>query len=79
MKDYYEDFGDCYDDSFIEEHRDQEIIETAFDGDAKAYYVWKVSHWNLIYIYLSRICIVFEFALCVKEKSENFGFLNPER
>lgn len=44
MEDFYDRFGDCYDDSFIEEHRDQEIIETAFDGDAKAYYIWKVSN-----------------------------------
>ena len=44
MEDYYDDFGDGYDDSFIEEHMDHEIIETTFDGDAKAYYVWKVSN-----------------------------------
>lgn len=44
MEDYYDDFGDCYDASFIEEHKDYEIIEAAFHGDAKAYYVWKMSN-----------------------------------
>ena len=44
MEDFYDDSGDFYDDSFIEEHHDHEIIEETFDGDATAYYDWKAEN-----------------------------------
>jgi hypothetical protein len=44
MEDYHDEFEGYAEDYYSEDNHDQEIIDSAFDGDAEAYYIWKIDH-----------------------------------